>query len=603
MATNTKVTITELDFDTIKTNLKTYLKQQTTFQDYDFEGSGLSNLLDVLAYNTHYMSYYANMIANEMFLDSAMIRSSVVSLAKHLGYMPTSFVSPTAIVNVTINNVSGSPASIILATGTEFRTTIDDVNYTFVPLIDTVITPVSGVYSTTGLTLREGHYLSYSHIINTADTTQELIIPNNQVDTSTLTIKVQTSVTDTTVETYTLADNINEIKATSTVYWLEEVSGQRYRVYFGDDVIGKKLVDGNVVIITYLSTTGSAANTASTFTLAGVVGGSTDATITTTTAAAGGSNGVSIDTIRFQAPKTYAAQNRCVTVQDYRDIISKEDPNIQTVAVWGGEDNVPPSYGKVYIAIKPKTGYVYSDAAKEAIKTSILKKKNVVTVSPEIVDPSYLYLVITSAVSYDKTKTTKSATTLQALTKATIEAYNDNNLELFDKYFRYSKLISNIDETDTSISNNWTTIKMKKIYTPTLNTVTQDTIYFNNAITPGTINTTGFTLSGTDTTTFYFDDPDTVTTDTNYQKLRQYSLVANVRTEINSNAGTIDYSAGTIQFNNLTFASSIDTDGIKITATPTINDVIPKRNDILVIDDADITVTVTEDTALTSGTT
>ena len=312
---------------------------------------------------------------------------------------------------------------------------------------------------------------------------------------------------------------------------------------------------------------------------------------------------MSIDTIRFQAPKTYAAQNRCVTVQDYRDIISKEDPNIQTVAVWGGEDNVPPSYGKVYIAIKPKTGYVYSDAAKEAIKTSILKKKNVVTVSPEIVDPSYLYLVITSAVSYDKTKTTKSATTLQALAKATIEAYNDNNLELFDKYFRYSKLISNIDETDTSISNNWTTIKMKKIYTPTLNTVTQDTIYFNNAITPGTINTTGFTLSGTDTTTFYFDDPDTVTTDTNYQKLRQYSLVANVRTEINSNAGTIDYSAGTIQFNNLTFASSIDTDGIKITATPTINDVIPKRNDILVIDDADITVTVTEDTALTSGTT
>ena len=312
---------------------------------------------------------------------------------------------------------------------------------------------------------------------------------------------------------------------------------------------------------------------------------------------------MSIDNIRFQAPKTYSAQNRCVTVQDYRDIVVKEDPNIQAVAVWGGEDNVPPNYGKVYMAIKPKTGYVYSDAAKELIKKNILNKKNVATVSPEIVDPTYTYLVITTAVKYDKTKTTKSASTLQALIKATIEAYNDNNLELFDKYFRYSKLVSNIDATDVSISNNWTTIQMKKIYSPTFNTSTQDTVYFNNAITPGTINSTGFTLSGADTSTFYFDDPNTATTDTNYQKLRQYKLVLNVRTEVNSNAGTINYADGTIQFNNLTFASSVDTAGIKITATPTVNDVVPKRNDILVIDDADISITVTEDTALTSGTT
>ena len=603
MATNTKVSITELDFDTIKANLKAYLKQQTAFQDYNFEGSGLSNLLDVLAYNTHYMAFYANMVANEMFLDSAMLRSSAVSIGKHLGYTPTSFIAPTATVNITVNGVSGSPTSITLPAGTNFTTTIDNTSYTFVPMTDTIITPTSGVYSITGIDLKEGKYLTYTHIINTADTTQELIIPNDNVDTSTLTVKVQNSVSDSTTTTYTLADNINEIKATSEVYWLEETAGQRYRLEFGDNVIGKKLVDGNLVILTYLATSGTAANTASTFALAGSIGGSTSATITTTANAAGGSNGVSIESIRFQAPKTYSAQNRCVTVQDYRDIVVKEDPNIQAVAVWGGEDNVPPNYGKVYLAIKPKTGYVYSDAAKELIKKNILNKKNVATVSPEIVDPTYTYLVITTAVKYDKTKTTKSASTLQALIKATIEAYNDNNLELFDKYFRYSKLVANIDATDVSISNNWTTIQMKKIYSPTFNTSTQDTVYFNNAITPGTISSTGFTLSGADTSTFYFDDPNTTLTDTDYQKLRLYKLVSNVRTEVNSNAGTIDYTEGTVQFTNLTFATSVDTAGIKITATPTVNDVVPKRNDILVIDDADISITVTEDTALTSGTT
>ncbi len=288
MATNTKVSITELDFDTIKANLKTYLKQQTTFQDYNFEGSGLSNLLDVMAYNTHYMAFYANMIANEMFLDSAMLRSSAVSIGKHLGYTPTSYIAPTATVNITVNGVSGSPTSIVLTAGTNFTTTIDGTSYTFVPLADTVITPTSGVYSTTGIDLKEGKYLTYTHVINTADTTQELIIPNNQVDTSTLTVKVQNSVSDATTTTYTLADNINEIKATSTVYWLEETVGQRYRLEFGDNVIGKKLVDGNLVILTYLATSGTAANTASTFTLAGSIGGSTSATITTTANAAGG---------------------------------------------------------------------------------------------------------------------------------------------------------------------------------------------------------------------------------------------------------------------------------------------------------------------------
>ena len=250
MATNTKVTITELDFDTIKANLKAYLKQQTTFQDYDFEGSGLSNLLDVMAYNTHYMAFYANMIANEMFLDSAMLRSSAVSIGKHLGYTPTSYIAPTATVNITVNGVSGSPTSIVLPAGTNFTTSIDGVSYTFVPLADTVITPTSGVYSTTGIDLKEGKYLTYTHVINTADTTQELIIPNNQVDTSTLTVKVQNSVSDATTTTYTLADNIIEIDATSTVYWLEETAGQRYRLEFGDDVIGKQLVDGNLVILT-----------------------------------------------------------------------------------------------------------------------------------------------------------------------------------------------------------------------------------------------------------------------------------------------------------------------------------------------------------------
>ena len=205
MATNTKVSITELDFDTIKTNLKTYLKQQTVFQDYNFEGSGLSNLLDVLAYNTHYMAFYANMIANEMFLDSAVIRSSAVSIAKHLGYTPTSSIAPTATINITVNGVSGSPTSVVLLAGTNFSTVIDGITYVFVPLTDTVITPTSGVYSVNGVDIKQGRYLEYSYIVNTADTTQELIIPNDDVDTTSLTVQVQTSVSDTTTNTYTLS--------------------------------------------------------------------------------------------------------------------------------------------------------------------------------------------------------------------------------------------------------------------------------------------------------------------------------------------------------------------------------------------------------------
>ena len=312
----TKLEISELDFDGIKDNLKTFLSQQDEFTDYDFEGSGMSVLLDVLSYNTHYLGYNANMLANEMYLDSADLRSSVVSLAKQVGYTPKSATSSTAKIDVVVNNASG--ASLTMSRGTKFTTTVDATSYSFVNNADVSISPVDGVFKFSNLDIFEGTYLNYKYTANTSDTDQRFIIPNDFVDTATLTVKVQESSSDSTTNTYKLASGVTGIDSTSKVYFLQEVENGRYEVYFGDGVIGQAIADGNIVILDYITCNLDEPNGATSFTLSGTVGGFNDVTITTLNNASNGSGPETIKSIKYNAPREYSAQDRAVTAEDYK---------------------------------------------------------------------------------------------------------------------------------------------------------------------------------------------------------------------------------------------------------------------------------------------
>ena len=367
----TKLEISELDFDGIKGNLKTFLSQQNEFTDYDFEGSGMSVLLDVLAYNTHYLGYNANMLANEMFMDSADLRSSVVSLAKQVGYTPTSSIAAKAIIDVVVNNASG--ASLTMSRGTKFTTTVDGQSYSFVNNADVSITPVSGVYTFSSLSITEGSYLNYKYTASTSDIDQRFIIPNDNVDTTSLTVKVQESSSDSTTSTYTLANGITGLDNTSKVYFLQEVENGRFEVYFGDGALGTAIADGNIVIFDYVTCNRDAPNGASTFTLSGTIGGFSSVTITTINNANGGSDPESITSVKYNAPRDYTSQDRAVTADDYKVLVKSLYANAQAVQVYGGEDAEVPSYGKVYISIKAKSGSSLTETTKASIVQSLKK--------------------------------------------------------------------------------------------------------------------------------------------------------------------------------------------------------------------------------------
>ena len=459
---NNKITVTDLEFDGIKANLKNYLSSQTQFQDYDFEGSGMDVLMDVLAYNTHYMGYYANMVSNEMFLDTASLRESVVSHVKHLNVIPKSVVAPTAYLNMTFTP-SGSPLSLTIAKNTKFTTSLNAVTYNFTTTAATSIIPDSGVYSVTNLPIKEGKILNKSYTVDLADTTQRFVIPNTNVDITTIAVTVQNSASDTTVETWTDGNSLDVTTITSTqkVYFLQEVEEGKYEILFGDGAVGKQLADGNIIFIEYLVTKGIAANKASSFTAVGTVAGlsSSNYTLTVASVAGGGAPVESINSLKNNAPKLYQAQKRATTKDDYKSILLAERNDIESLTVYGGEEATPPVYGKVYIAVKPTGNTSYSNTTKDEIKSSILKKTNVVTVIPEIIDPIYYYLLITATVNYDPVTLLTNEDTLKSAVDTSISNYFTSDLKKFDQKFRYSKLTKLIDNTNSSIRNSKTSIK------------------------------------------------------------------------------------------------------------------------------------------------
>jgi hypothetical protein len=598
----TKLEISQLDFDGIKNNLKTFLSQQDEFTDYNFEGSGMNILLDVLAYNTHYLGYNANMLANEMYLDSADQRSSVVSLAKQVGYTPKSSVSSKALIDVNINNASGT--SVTMSRGTKFTTTVDGTSYSFVANADVSISPLDGVYKFSNLTVYEGTYLNYKYTANTTDTDQRFIIPNDNVDTSTLTVKIQNSASDSITNSYSLATGITGLESTSKVYFLQEVENGRYEVYFGDGVLGQAVADGNIVILDYITCNRDEPNGASSFTLSGTVGGFSDVTITTIDNAANGSGPETIKSIKYNAPRDYTAQDRAVTAEDYKVLVKSLYANAQSVQVYGGEDAATPDYGKVYISIKARSGSNLTEVTKASLVQS-LKSFAVASVTPVIIDPETTFITITTTFKYDSSLTTKDVSTLQADVLDAVSFYNTDTLENFIGMFRYSKVLETIDGADTSILSNITKVKMYKYITATLNSGLKYTLSFNNAFfnphsghnstAGGIVSSTGFKIINDDSTNEHFLDDDGAGI------IRVYYLSGTTRIYTDSTYGTINYTTGEIILTSATITSISNVDGaastqIRVIVQPDSNDVVPVRNQVLSIDVANSIITGSVDT-------
>ena len=600
MAIDSNLKVNALDFTGIKNNLKTYLQAQDEFRDYNFEASGISTLLDILSYNTYYNAFYLNMSLQEAFITTAQKRNSVVKAAQSLNYTPRSTTSSSISGTVTLT-VTGSPATVTIPAYTEFTGTIEGIPYTFLNTSAIVVTPTSGVYSS-AITLKEGAFVTNRYTVNVLNADQRFLIPNTLADTSTLSVQIINSSTDTTTRTFTSAGNVVSLTGESEVYFLYEAEDGQFEIKFGDDVIGKKLDNGNIIVFSYLVSSGADGNDVDTLTYSGSISGVTDATFTATAASSGGASRQSISSIKFSAPKSYEAQNRVVTIEDYKALLLAQ-PNVSGVSVWGGEDNDPPSYGKVYISIIPTTGSVLTATEKNNIINAVIKPKRVLTVSTEIVDPDYIYLQIVASVKYDATLTTKTAGDIQTLVTTTIKNYNSSDINQFLEYFRYSKLSRLIDLTDESILNNSLAITLRKEIAVQLGTSARYDIKFSNAIddtTDGRPSThpfaTGNQIASNSFSTGGFSN---CFLDDNNGIIRIYRLDGVDKISVNLNAGTINYATGLMtltDFNPTAFADGGST--LKITAIPENQDILPLRNQVISIQDADITVNAVNDNTI-----
>ena len=472
MATaNSGLQITNLDFGGIKASLKTFLSQQDTLKDYNFDGSALSVLVDVLAYNTQYNAYYLNMVANEMFLDSAIQRGSVVSHAKLLNYVPQSAVAPKATVQITVNGVTTS--TLTLPKFTPFISeAIDDVNYTFLTTDSTTVNVTANTATFNDIIISQGISSSFSYTYSSSSNPKQLFeIQDSDIDTSTLIVTVQESSSNSATETFNLSTNYIDLEPNSKVYFLEEGMNGNYKIYFGDGLLGKSLVNGNIVNLTYITTSGTSAFGANSFTVMSSIGGFSNTVVTSLTSASLGSEKESIESIKYTAPKAFAAQGRAVTKEDYIYLIQNNSTNlpIDSVSVWGGEENDPPVYGQIFCAVKPSGGYTLTPTQKQKLITEVIKPISVLTVVPNIVDPDYTYVKINTKVLYDVKKTTLTSNQIQSAVVSAINNFTSSTLNTFNSVFKLPELISSVQAANPAIITNESTIRLQKKFYPTLN--------------------------------------------------------------------------------------------------------------------------------------
>ena len=518
---NARLQISDLDFDQIKTNLKAYLKQQSQFQDYDFDGAGLNILLDILAYNTHYNSYYLNMVANEAFLDTALLRDSVVSHAKTLGYIPFSVTAPRAIVNVTVDSGTTTPETLTIPRGFTFSSNlIDSLSYNFVVLEETTVTKSNTSFFFENLDIYEGSLVSYVfNYTENSNPKSVFVLPDNNIDTKTISVSVSPNVGNTSTQVYNQVTDILDITSTSNVYFLQESKNGNYEIYFGDGVVGKALNDGAVVTVTYLVTNGVAANQTNGFVAASSIGAYSDIVVDVVDVASGGSTRETVDSIKYSAAAQYATQNRLVTVKDYESYIKSKYPSVDSLSVWGGETETPKVFGKVYIALKPKANYFISETEKQRIIDDIINPKSIVSVSAEIRDAQFLYLIVESRVQYDPKKTSSDEGTIRTNIRQAILDYRDTNLNKFAGTFILSKLQDAIDATNgDSIIGSETVVRVQRRFQPQLNESVSYTIKYNVPIHRGTLTNkltstlfTVFDITGTVRTAQFDEAPQSFT--------------------------------------------------------------------------------------------
>jgi len=485
-----RLQITELDFDTIKTNLKSFLKQQTEFQDYDFEGSGLNVLVNLLAYNTHYNAYYLNMVANESFLDTALLRDSVVSHAKTLGYIPHSKTASTAVINLTIDSGNSTLDTLTIPKGYVFNSDLIDKRiFNFVVMDETTVTKSNTSYHFENLNIKEGELTTYTYTYDEASNPKSVfLLPDADIDTSTITVIVKPSASNTTSTVYNKVTDILDVTAASEVFYLQESKGGKYQIYFGDGTVGKKLDDGSVVALTYLLTNGNLANKATGFSQTSAIGGYTNSTIEVLSVAAGGSDRETVEEIKTSSPLQFTTQNRLVTIKDYESYIKKNYPSIDSLSVWGGEDEVPPVYGKVLISLKPKANYYITEIEKTRILNEIIKPKSIVSVSAEIRDAEFLFILLNTTVKYDSKRTTLSEAILKSTIRNAIISYRDTNLNKFGSIFALSKLQDSIDSISLNgIIGSETVVRLQRRFQPEIGLTSNYKINFGVPLRRGTI--------------------------------------------------------------------------------------------------------------------
>ena len=605
---SSQVNITDLDFDDISKNLKNYLKGQSTLKDYDFEGSNISLLIDLLAYSSHVSAFNANMVASELFLDTAQIRKNVVSRAKEIGYTPTSATASSATIDLQVNNplIGGeTPTSLTLNRGHKFKTVYDGFNYPYVLLESQTITPLNGVFKFENLEIYQGTMNSDIFAYNGQIQNQRFPLTEELVDTSSITVTVQS--TGGSSSAWSQSTDISSVNSNSTVWYVQENDQGLFEVYFGDGVVSAEPLDGDTITISYLVTNENHTDGSSSFTMTDSVGGNTDVTLITKTNSSGGKDKESIDSIKFAASKFYTSQNRLVTVDDYKSKLQTLYPGADSISVWGGEDNDPPQYGKIFIAIKPSQTVNKLTSSEKTLLKQKLKTLNMLTVRPELIDADVIDILVNTNFKYNPKATTKTVSELETLVRAAIITHDSTYLSGFDGIFRHSVLAKDIDSAESSILSNITTVKLRKTISPTFNQSKGYTIDFgsgnpfynphsgHNKAGGGILETSGFLVSGF-TDTFYFDDDG----DGN---LRRYSITGSTRVYADNQAGTVDYSNGKITTTGINILSTVNTDDtIHFTVKPNSNDSVAFRSNLLDINSSLIDVTGATDTIASGDT-
>jgi hypothetical protein len=596
MAINTDLVVTGLDFDVIRANLRNYIASKNEFSDYDFADSALGTLLDLLAYNTYYNGFYANMVVNESFLDTAQNYDSVVSLAKTLGYTPTSARSAEANVKLTFTMSTANTTfrSITVPKNTAFLTRVNGASYKFVTPQTYTISANSNNGFSDYIKIVEGEPLTHRYLYNATANTS-FVLPNQKVDTTSISVTVTTS---GNTQSYVRADDIFSVTANSQVYFVEADRGQKYKIAFGDGVIGKQPATGSVVSISYRVCNGILPNGANTFNLINTtIDGQNSINIQPIGRSSGGADIEDIESVRFNAPRSYQTQNRSVTSNDYKNILLEQNPDIASISVWGGEENDPPIYGKVFVAVKPKNTTLFSINRKNEIVNNI-RKYNVQSIDVEVVDPTYLYIVPYINVRYDPSQTSRTPGELAADISARVIMFEENYMSSFDKSFRFSKFLEYIDNTDEAIQTTDAQIRLRKTFTPNLSGTNSYTLNFNNQIQRlGTKELIGGNAKhpgygSVTSSTFVYANKDSFFDDNGFGTVRIYYPDAAGqlgRVYTNYAAGTVDYDAGVVYINNFV-PTSYTGDVLSVIATPLSPNISPIRNQILLMSQCEVNI-------------